>query len=235
MNWYQVIFYQPVLNLLIYVYDTIALHSLGFAIILVTILIRVVLFPFFHRGAKQQMLMQRIQPHVKKIQETHKDDIQKQSAALMALYKEHGINPFSSFLLLIIQIPIMIALYWAVRSGLGTGHITGLYSFVPVPSGINTVFLGIVNLANPSLILLLVAAAAQYAQARLAIYKPPQGHVLSPAERMARQMSFIGPLITLVIFYSLPAAVALYWITTSVFASIQQVFVNRTLREKYGS
>jgi len=235
MNWYQVIFYQPVLNLLIYFYDTIALHNLGLAIILVTVFIRLILFPFFHRGARQQMLMQRIQPHVKKIQETHKDDIQKQSAALMALYKEHGINPFSSFLLLLIQIPIMLALYWSVRSGLGSGQITGLYHFVPVPQSLNTLFLGFINLAAPSIILLLLAAVAQYAQARLAIYKQPAGHTPSTAEKMARQMSFIGPVMTLVIFYSLPAAVALYWLTTSIFASVQQIFVNRSLREKFGA
>ena len=93
----------------------------------------------------------------------------------MALYKEHGINPFSSFLLLLIQLPILIALYWAVRSGLGSGTITGLYSFVPVPQTINTIFLGFINIARPSIVIILLAAVAQYFQARLAIYKNPTG------------------------------------------------------------
>ena len=235
MNWYQIIFYQPVLNVLIYLYDTAALHNLGFAIVLVTILIRLILFPFFHKGAKQQMLMQRIQPQVKKIQETHKKDVQKQSEELMALYKEHGINPFSSFLLLLVQIPIMIALYWAVRSGLSSVHITGLYAFVPAPQSINANFLGFINLAAPSVFLLLCAALAQYVQARLAIYKMPAGHVPSSTEKIARQMAFIGPVMTIVIFYALPAAVALYWFVTSLFAIVQQIFVNRSLRAKYGN
>ncbi len=235
MSWWQIIFYQPILNVLIYFYDTIAFHNLGLAIILVTLLLRLILYPFFHKGAKQQMLMQRIQPQVKKIQETHKKDMQKQSEALMALYKEHGINPFSSFLLLLIQLPVLIALYWAVRSGLGTGQIAGLYSFVPAPAVINTMFLGFVNLAVPSFTLLVLAALSQYLQARLAIYKQPEGHQLSPVEKIARQMAFIGPIMTLVIFYSLPSAVALYWLFSSLFSAIQQFFVNRHLREKYGN
>lgn len=233
--WYQQIFYLPILNLLIFFYDTVALHNLGLAIILVTLLIRFVLFPFFHKGAKQQMLMQRIQPKVKKIQEEHKKDMQKQSEALMALYKEHGINPFSSFLLLLIQLPILISLYWAVRSGLGSGVIAGLYSFVPAPNTINTIFLGFINLAVPSVALILLAAIAQYFQARLAIYKQPAGHTLSPAEKIARQMSFIGPVMTIVIFYSLPAAVGLYWLVASLFSIVQQIFVNRHLEGKYGA
>ena len=235
MNWYQIIFYQPILNVLIYFYDTIALHSLGLAIILVTLLLRLILYPFFHKGAKQQMLMQRIQPQVRKIQETHKKDMQKQSEALMALYKEHGINPFSSFILLLIQLPVLIALYWAVRSGLGTGQITGLYHFVPNPGVLNSMFLGFINLAVPSWTLLILAALAQYIQARLAIYKQPDGHVPSPAEKIAKQMSFIGPVMTIAIFWSLPAAVALYWLFSSVFSSVQQYFVNLHLRAKYGA
>ncbi len=234
-NWFQYIFYRPILNLLIFFYDTIAVHNLGLAIILVTLLIRFVLFPFFHKGAKQQMLMQRIQPKVKKIQEEHKKDMTKQSEALMALYKEHGINPFSSFLLLLIQLPILIALYWAVRSGLGSGAIVGLYSFVPAPQTINTLFLGFINLATPSITLILLAAVAQYFQARLAIYKQPAGQALSPAEKIARQMSFIGPIMTIVIFYGLPAAVGLYWLVASLFSIVQQFFVNRHLEQKFGA
>lgn len=232
--WFQDIFYFPILNLLIFFYNTIALHNLGLAIILVTLFIRLILFPFFHRGAKQQMLMQRIQPQVKKIQEEHKKDIQKQSESLMALYKEHGINPFSSFLLLLIQLPILIALYWAVRSGLASGKIVGLYHFIQAPATINTIFLGFINLAAPSIVLILLAAGAQYLQARLAIYRQPAGHVLSPAEKIARQMSFIGPIMTIVIFYGLPAAVGLYWLVASLFSIVQQLFVNRHLARKYG-
>ncbi len=229
---YQAILYRPILNLLVYFYETISFRDLGIAIIFVTILIRLVLYPLFHKGAKQQMLMQRIQPKIKKIQELHKNDKEKQAQALMGLYKEHGVSPFSSIVLLVIQLPIMIALYWVVRSALTPGELTGLYSFVAVPQAINPLFLGAINLAAPSIILILLAALAQYLQARLAIYRDPGSNApLSSAEKMARQMVFIGPLVTIFIFYSLPAAVGLYWLVTSLFSVGQQLIINKHFKK----
>jgi YidC/Oxa1 family membrane protein insertase len=226
------IFYWPILNLLVYFYETIAFLDFGVAIILVTILIRLVLFPIFHKSSKQQMLMQRIQPKIKKIQELHKNDKEKQSQALMELYKEHGVNPFSSIFLLIIQLPVMIGLFYVVRSGLAPGGITGLYSFVAAPQVINPMFLGIVNLAKPNLFLLAFAAVAQYFQARLAMYRDPKNTApLTAPEKMARQMAFIGPLITIFIFYSLPSAVVLYWFVTSIFSIFQQILINRNFKK----
>jgi len=170
---YNLIFYHPILNALIYLYETVAFRNFGLAIIVVTLLIRLILYPFFHKSAKQQMVMQRIQPKIKKIQELHKGDKEKQTQALMDLYKEHGVNPFSSLLLIILQLPIMLALYWVVRSGLTPGDIAGLYSFVAQPHAINSVFLGLFDLAKPNAIMIFLAAAAQYFQARLAIWRDP--------------------------------------------------------------
>lgn len=233
---YHLIFKYPILNLLIFFYQTIAFHDLGLAIIFVTLFIRIILYPFFHTGAKQQILMQRIQPHVKKIQEEHKNDREKQAQALMALYKEHGVNPFSSFLLLIIQLPILIALYRIMLSDLGAGALAGLYSFNPAPASIGSLFLGFINLRSPNIWLVLLAALAQYFQGRLAIWRDPNNQAaLSAPEKMARQMAFIGPIITIVIFYRLPAAVGLYWLATSIFSIIQQLIVNRHLKKKFGN
>lgn len=233
---YQQIFYRPLLNVLIYFYQTIAFHDLGVAIILATLLIRLILYPFFHKGAKQQMLMQRIQPKIKDIQKKHKDDRDQQAKALMELYKEHGVNPFSGMLLLIIQIPILLTFYWVIRSGIGTAEITGLYSFVSAPHSINPLFLGFINLASPNFILILAAAAAQYLQARLTIYRNPANTAaLSQAEKVARQMVFISPILTIVVFYNFPAALGLYWLVSSIFSAIQQYFVNKHLQKKYGA
>jgi YidC/Oxa1 family membrane protein insertase len=225
---WQTIFYRPILNVLIYFYETIAFRNFGLAIILVTVLIRLILYPLFHKSAKAQMIMQRMQPKIKKIQEAHKNDREKQSQELMALYKEHGVNPLSSIFLLIIQLPIMIGLYWVVRSGLMPGNLTGLYSFVAQPGMINTIFLHIINVAQPNILLILCAALAQYFQAKLALYRDPSNtSPLSPAEKIGRQMVFIGPLVTIFIFYSLPAAVGLYWLVTSLFSIGQQIVINR--------
>lgn len=233
---YQQIFYRPILNLLIYFYQTIAFHDLGVAIILATLLIRIILYPFFHTGAKQQMLMQRIQPKIKQIQEKHKDDRDQQAKALMELYKEHGVNPFSGMLLLIIQLPILLTFYWVIRSGVGTTQITGLYSFIAAPHTINTVFLKFIDLAKPNIILIFAAALAQYFQAKLAIYRSPSNAgPASQAEKIARQMMFIGPLITILVFYNFPAALGLYWLVSSLFSVVQQYFVNKHLAAKFGA
>jgi len=232
---YQQILYRPILNLLIFFYQTIAYHDLGIAIILVTLVIRLILYPFFHTGAKQQMLMQRIQPKIKDIQAKHKDDRDAQAKALMELYKEHGINPFAGILLLIIQIPILLTFYWVIRSGVGTAQLTGLYSFIATPQKVNTIFLGFINLANPNLILILCAALAQYLQARLAIYRSPTNtSALTQTEKIARQMTFVGPLITILVFYNFPAALSLYWVMSALFSAVQQYFVNRHLQKKFG-
>ncbi len=232
---YQQILYRPILNLLIFFYQTIGFHDLGIAIILVTLFIRLILYPFFHTGAKQQMLMQRIQPKIKDIQTKHKDDRDQQAKALMELYKEHGVNPFSGILLLIIQIPILLTFYWVIRSGVGTAQLTGLYSFIATPEKINTVFLGFINLANPNLILILAAALAQYLQARLAIYRNPNNtSAPTQAEKIARQMVFVGPIITILVFYNFPAALSLYWLMSALFSAVQQYFVNKHLQKKYG-
>jgi YidC/Oxa1 family membrane protein insertase len=233
---YQQILYRPLLNLLVFFYQTIAGHDLGLAIIFATLLVRLILYPFFHKGAKQQMLMQRIQPHVKKIQETHKDDREKQAKALMELYKEHGVSPFSGILLLIIQLPILITLYSIFRTGIGTAQFSSLYHFISAPQSINANFLGLIDLNAHSLPLIIAAGIAQYFQARLAIYRAPGNNApLSPAEKIGRQMAFIGPVVTVAIFYNLPAAVGLYWLVTSAFSALQQVFVNRHIQKKYGA
>ncbi|MEK7086984.1 MAG: YidC/Oxa1 family membrane protein insertase, partial [Patescibacteria group bacterium] len=93
-NLFNAVFYQPILSVLIFIYNNLAFHDLGLAIIFLTILVRIVLFPLFYKGAKDQALIQRLQPHIKKIQLDHKVDKAKQAQELMALYKEHRFNPF---------------------------------------------------------------------------------------------------------------------------------------------
>ena len=234
---YQQIFYRPILNALVFFYQTVALHDLGLAIIFATLAVRFALYPFFHKGAKQQMLMQRIQPKVKEIQEKHKDDREKQAQELMALYKEHGVNPFSSILLLIVQLPILITLYRIFLGGLGPSQFTSLYSFIQAPQTVNATLLGIIDLTKHNIFLVIIAGLAQYAQARLAIYRAPGGEVrtLSGPEKMARQIAFVGPVVTVVIFANLPAAVGLYWAVSSLFSVMQQIIVNRHLEKLHGA
>lgn len=227
---YNLLIYQPLVNALIFFYNTVAFENLGLAIIFLTLLIRMVLFPLFHKSTRHQMMMMKLQPEVKKIQEKHKHDREKQTLAMMELYKEHNVNPFSGILLLIIQLPVLFALFQIFRSSFVAESLRGtLYGFVKTPAALNVLFLGLINLEQGSILMVGLAAVAQYFQAKLSL-PPKSGGAPSAAERMSRQMVFVGPIFTLLIFYRLPAAVGLYWAVTSLFSVIQQLIINKSLK-----
>lgn len=226
---YQTIIIRPLLNALIFFYNTIAFHDLGLAIISLTVLVRILLFPIFAKSARYQVAIQAIQPRLKEIQEKHKDDKAKQTEAMLALYKEYKVNPFSGILFLLLQLPILIGLYQIFLKTLTQDTIVGLYSFVATPSPLNSTLLGLINLRDKSILLVVLAAALQYVQAILMLKKQKVGQMPSQAEKTARRMAFLGPILTLVIFYRFPAAVSLYWVVTSVASIIQQLIVNKEL------
>jgi YidC/Oxa1 family membrane protein insertase len=234
-NFFHVILYQPLLNALIFFYNTVAFGDLGISIILLTVLIRLILFPIFQKSVRSQTILQRIQPKIKKIQEDHKHDKEKQAKELLSLYQEHKVNPFSGFLFLLIQLPILIILYQLFLKGLTTASFGDLYNFIATPKNFQTFFVGLINLQNKSILLVVLAAIAQFFQGRLALPKIDKTKELSPAERITRQMVFTAPLITLFIFFNLPAAVSLYWLTSSMFSIGQQVIINKQINEEFGN
>ena len=225
---FHAILFDPLLNLLFFFYNTIALKDLGLAIIFLTLLVRIVLYPIFHKSVRHQRIMQEIQPKLKKIQETHKNDKTKQAEAMMDLYKDHKVNPFSGFFLLLVQLPILIALYQILRN-IGPEILTGLYNFIPAPESINATFLGLINLSERNILIVVLAALAQYIQGKLSLPKQPKGHTPTQVEKIGRKMIYFGPILTIVIFFNFPAAVTLYWLVTSIFSIGQQILVNRQL------
>ena len=218
-NIFNALLYQPILQILIFIYKTIAFRDLGLAIILLTILIRLVLLPFFYRGAKDQTTIQKLQPLVKKIQQDHKDNKEKQTQALLELYRQHRINPFSSFLLLIIQLPILIALYRVFLTGLSDNAVFENYYF-----------LNLINLIQKNFLIVILATVAQYFQSKLMMPKPESGQ--AAANKAGQMMLFIGPVLTFVILNNLPSAIGLYWLVSSLFSLGQQVFINKALEKQ---
>ena len=227
---FHIVLYQPLLNILIFLYEHVTFQDLGIAIILLTIIIRSALYPLFYKSLKHQSVMQRIQPHVKKIQETHKGDKEKQATALLALYKEHKVNPFSGFFLILIQLPILIALYRVFLNGFSPTVFQDLYSFIHAPVEMHSLSLGLIDLTARNILIVVLAAIAQYFQGRIAIKKRAKGQGEgTPAEKIGKQMVFMGPILTLAILSSLPSAIGLYWLTTSIFSLFQQILVERSL------
>jgi YidC/Oxa1 family membrane protein insertase len=229
---FQVIFYNPLFNTLIFIYNTIAFQDLGLAIIFLTLSIRIIFLPLFYKSAKNQILMQRLQPELNKIQHDHKDNKEKQAQAMMDLYKKHNINPLSGFLMLLIQLPVLIAIYRVFLRGFSPEVFAGLYSFISKPIELHTSLLGLIDLQKPSILMVSLSAIAQYLQGYLSLPKAVQGKIPSAAEAITKQMVYLGPVLTVVILVNLPAAIGLYWLVTSVFSIAQQIYINKTLNIK---
>ncbi|MDO8470200.1 MAG: YidC/Oxa1 family membrane protein insertase [bacterium] len=213
---FQTYIYQPILAVLVFIYNSVAAQDLGFAIILLTIVVRVVLLPLFYKGAKDQALMQRLQPRIEEIQREHKADKEQQAKALMALYKEHKLNPFSSIFLLILQLPIFFALFQIFSRELA-GTVFATHTL-----------LGFVDLSAKSIPIILIAAALQYLQGKLSI-PPKTTPAKSSAAAVGKVMIIVGPILTVVVLMNLPAALGLYWLISTLFSVVQQVYINRAM------
>lgn len=225
--------YIPFLNALVFLYNTIACKDLGIAIILLTVAIRFILYPLFQKAMRHQRLAQELQPQVQKLQEKHKDDKEAQAKAVFELYGKYNVNPFTPFLLLLVQLPILFALYKVFRVvGDGTVSFDVLYHFIASPGKLIPSFLGLLNLAEPSVILAGIAAIAQFYQSKLTIPVRPKGQKPSKTEKMSQNMLYFGPVLTLVVLWKFPAAIGVYWLVTTVFSIVQQIFINKALEHE---
>lgn len=217
---------QPILNLLVLLYRYIP--DIGVVIILLTIIIRLLLMPSFHKSLKAQKAMTALQPLLNEVREKHKDDKEKQAKAIMDLYREQKVSPFGSIVPLLVQLPLLIALYKVFILGLG-GHDLQqyLYPFVHNPGNINPYFLHFVNLGKPNILMGIVAGMAQFVQSKMMI-PPPNKNNDATANALAVQTVYILPLLTVFISLRLPAGLPLYWFVTTLFAVGQQYYIMKT-------
>jgi len=235
---YHTFIFYPLYNAFVLLIDGLPFLDAGVIIIIFTIIIRLILFPLAKKSVRTQALMREITPETDKIKEKYKDDKQKQSLETFALYKKYKLNPFASILLLIIQLPILIALY-RIFLFAGFSHIDAniLYRFVPAPTGsVNTIFLGLIDVTKKSVVLALVAAVSQYFQAKLMIPTPPkkegpQSMTDSFTRNMSLQMKYVMPVIIFFIAYSTTGVVAIYWTVSNIFMIGQEIFVRKQLKK----
>lgn len=220
---------KPILNLLIWLYNVIPGADIGLAIIAVTILVRILLYPSFQKSLRAQKDLAQLQPRLDEIRQKHKGDKEAETKAILKFYQENKVNPFSSCLPLLIQMPILIALYHVFRSGLH-GQIAGqLYGFVQNPGVIDTKLFGLIELAEPNVLFAIAAGASQFVQSKLMAVKPPSagGGSDKTAAMMNMQFTYIMPVITTVVAISLEAGLSLYWVITTLFAIGQQWYIMR--------
>src|SRR3989344_1916430 len=227
---YQELLYRPILNLLVWLYNIIPGQDLGLAIIVLTIIIRLVLYPLFHKSLKSQKELQDLKPKMDAVREKHKDNQQAQVQATLALYKEHKVNPLSSCLHLIVQLLVMIGLFNVLNHQLRQAGIDGLYTFVSNPGTLEPNFLNLVNLTAPSVWLGVLAAVLQFIQAKM--IQTRADWLKTRADATTKMLQVYMPLyylpaLTLIFSIKLPACLPLYWVVTTLFAIMQQFIIMR--------
>ncbi|MBI5369652.1 membrane protein insertase YidC [Candidatus Uhrbacteria bacterium] len=233
MGWFHTLLIVPIFNLLVFFYDIIPGKDMGVAIILLTILIKLILWPFMNSSLKSQKALQEIQPKIEELKVTHKDDKEGLAKAMMELYKVEKVSPFASCLPMLVQFPILIALYRVLLQGFDPSALGQLYPFIPNPGTIEPHFLGFLNLGVPNIWLALIAGVFQFFQTRmLTTGKPPkqvQGTAGAKDETMLASMNksmlYFMPAVTVLIGARLPGGLALYWVTVTVFSLVQQIVV----------
>lgn len=226
------IFTRPIFNALIGLVGFVPGHDLGVAIIILTILIRFILYPLSQKAARSQAALAKLQPEIQAIQKRHEGNREAQARALMAFYKEKGINPASGCLPMLIQLPILLALYRAFLQGVDPSRLNGLYAFIPHPATVSPFFFGLIDLSARSIPLAILAGAAQFWQSWMVIPSQGVAGAGSPASAMSRQMTYVLPAFTAIIAFSLPAALPLYWLITTLFSIAQQYAARRSLAKE---
>ncbi len=245
---FHILLYQPLMNILIFLYQVIPGNDFGLAIITLTAFIRLVLYPLSAKGIKSQRAITDLQPEIKEIQAKYKDDKEKQVKEVLEVYKKAKVNPFSGFLPLLVQLPVLIALYrvlWGVQSG---EFANILYSFISFPGEINSLFLGFIDLAKVgifesngetvflfgNMLIIFSAGVAQFFQMKMVMAQKPQSKkkkkgkpdpMTDMAERMQKQMIYFFPFFTIFILFKLPLAIGLYWLASTLFSLVQQHFI----------
>lgn len=229
---FKTIIYIPLYNILILILNVSWIDA-GIATVILTVLVKLILYPISKKSTITQARMKEKEGELALIKEKYKDK-QEQAVKIMEFYKVNNINPFSSILTVLIQIPIIFSLYYIFfRSGLPSIDTTLLYSFIKAPASVSMNFLGLIDVSQKSIILALLAAVTSFWQM----------HLASPTEKntgqtggkedfskiMAKQMKYTMPIIVFFISWKISAIVALYWFVSNLVGIAQDVYTRKQM------
>lgn len=241
MQFWNTIFYQPLYNALIFLVDVLPGGSLALAIVVLTIVVKLILFPLSQQALKNQIIQKRLQPYVEKIRARFSDK-QEQAAKLMEFYKLNKTNPFSGCLLVLVQLPIILALYQTFLRGVDANPDL-LYNFVQAPQVLGTVYLGgALDLAEASIFVAVLTGLVQLVQVQfsptfrndneekketksLRDMDNPDEMQAALMKKVQKGMRYFVPVMITFFATLVPAAVALYWLVSNLFTIIQEVVV----------
>lgn len=236
---FNLIFTFPIFNVLMVLYRIIG--DFGLSIIVLTLVIKLILFPLTLKQLKSMKATQALQPQMAEIRKKYAKDQMAQSRATQELYKEYGISPLvGSCLPLLVQMPVLFGLFYALSAVLRSAHTVGdinklLYPFIPAFSkfpNVNLTWFTFINHAwqislgapDPTHILPILAAIATFIQVRMSQPKTMSTATDAMSQQM-KIMQFISPVMVLFFGWNYAAGLALYWTVSSLFAMFQQYFV----------
>jgi len=232
------VFYNPIYNALVAIMALVPGGDVGIAVIILTIIIRLVLLPFSLSAARTQRAMKVLEPRIKELKEKHKGNKEKEALETLALYKEARVNPFISIITVFIQIPILLALYWVFRyEPFSTINAAGIYAFTPIPSSVSLEFLGLISVTGKSIVLAALAGISQFFQAHMSLSGMSSQNTAATTQGgfqqvMNMQLKYVFPILIATISYTTSGAVALYFITTNLAGVAQEWYVKKDASSK---
>ncbi len=226
-NFFTTFFYQPIFNLLIFIYNNLSFHDLGISIVILIVIIKGILWPLSRKSIKSQKELQDLQPKLDALKVKYKDDKVGLSQATMDIYKENKVNPFSSCLPLLIQFPFLIAVFRVFRDKINE-NLDLVYSFISKPETVNMISFGFLDLSKPNIYLAVLAGLAQFWQSKMMMAKKPEIKTEGAKDEnmaavMSKQMMYFMPVITVFIGVSLPGGLTLYWFFFTLLTVAQQL------------
>lgn len=230
------IFITPLFNLLAFLINISPGGSVAVAIIVMTLLVKFALAPLYKKSIVGQFRLKQLEPKIKEIKERYPDK-KEQAAKTFELYKEYKISPLSGCLPILIQLPIILALYRVFLAGF---HFDAyhLYSFIKTPESLSLGFLGI-DLQSKSIIMAILAGVSQFIQARFSAKRMKT--VSDPNDKsmqanmsnmMGKQMQYVLPVFIALISYQISAAIGLYWTVNNIFTTVQEILIHRKLQKE---
>lgn len=232
---FHTIFYEPIYNLLVLALTYAPFHDIGVAIVVVTLIVKGILLPLNLSALRGQYVMKRVEGEIKEIREKHKDSPQEMGRKTMEVYKREKINPFASIFTILIQIPVIFALYWVFSKGFVMDP-ESLYSFIPFPETLQTKAFGLFDVTDKNIVIAVLAAISSYMLARrqtetMVVKKEAGEESLQDQfmKSMKVQLLYVLPLIIGFSAAVLPSALGFYWFISNLIGYAQDIYTKRKL------
>lgn len=237
INFFNTIFYEPILNLVVYIYNILPGHDIGITIVILTVIIKLLLYPLSKKSIEGQKALQTLQPKLDAIKKEYSDNKEGMSRAMMDLYKKEKVNPLSSCLPLLIQLPFFWAIFKVFRDELQGKTLVLIYPFIYNPGTINSLAFGFIDFSKPNIVLAILAGVSQYFQAKMMPMRPPAVQTEGSKDEnmmaiMNKQMLYFMPALTIFICLTLPSGLAFYWFISTILTIGQQWLIFRKTDNK---